>query len=247
MAISVNIYGGLGNQLFQLFFARCMQEADSANKLTLITGLEGRYSTVREFYLSDFSSEKVKVKKLGWFGRFRLVKVLTRLSVIDERLEIFGYNFLDGYFQHKRHYEVFDFQIIDRVIENIRVTVFEHQLVKKNHQKLCHVRLTDFFDGDSQSRNFIETLNLDEYEAFLTDDEALLGEFVDAKKIIPSQELGPFELIRIMSAYEKVVSNGSSLAFWGALLGKCSLESSHREHQELFQVLLNGKGDLIMQ
>lgn len=243
MEIRVNIYGGLGNQLFQLFFARCLQEADSSNKLTLITGLEGSYATVREFHLSEFSSEKVNVKNLGWFGRFRLVKVLTRLSVIDERLEIFGYNFLDGYFQHKRHYEVFDIEILDRVIEYIRVRVFEHQLVKKNHQKLCHVRLTDFFDGDSQSRNFIDTLNLDEHEAFLTDDEALLGEFVDAKKIIPSKELSPFQLIHLMSSYECIISNGSSLAFWGALLGKCSFESSSREHQELFQFLFNGKSD----
>ena len=46
------------------------------------------------------------------------------------------------------------------------------------------------------------------------------------------------ELIKFMSEYEEIHSNGSTLAFWGALLGERKANLNNSTLQELFDFLV---------
>lgn len=237
MSIYINIYGGLGNQLFQLFYSKCLFKLNNKDCLYLCSGLEATFETKRDFYLDNFLSSEILLKKLSPIEKLRPVKVLSQLNLANGRIDFLGSSFLDGYFQTKNRYTIFNSDILKNEISFINHSLNINRIEDSNNKTLCHIRLTDFFKNNNDRIQFIQNLNLDQYDNFITDDEDLLAEFIDLNKIIPSKNLSPLGVLKEMSSYKKVVSNGSSLAFWGAVLGGGKLETTVKKHQDLFDYL----------
>lgn len=246
--VIIVLHGGLGNQLFQFFRGLLILLEHPRYKIFFQEYFLDKYPVSREYSLSPITKALYfchRIKKVNFFIRMRfLVKIINKILRKDLIISIWPcYIIVDGYFQNALNYKDINKDAIKGAIDLLRKITQEKLLINKPIKKeIHHIRLTDFFVSEEKSRKFIQDFlnccngNIN----VITDDEDLFFDIVKNTKlsfrvnVIPTKNSSSWDLLHILSSYRVVNTNGSSLAFWGALLSGGVLITSNKEHQELF-------------
>lgn len=232
MTVVVRTHGGLGNQIFQIFFARlCAQTLGTCYTEVHDTNYEHKFARSRELRPASASITKLQYLISG----YRVPKLLLRLHLHkSEKIVVFGDTFLDGYFQRVSDYMSFPDALIAAQIEDLRqeLSIRHHD---SNQSTLYHIRLGDFFSSHQDARahalDRIEMLNAGS-TIISNQEEIFLEDFVQdklrGKGCVLRSTVGytSEDVLRLMSKYGRIVTNNSTLALWASVLGSCHTEFS---------------------
>ncbi|MEN9337594.1 MAG: hypothetical protein RLZZ500_2581 [Bacteroidota bacterium] len=232
MTILLRTCGGIGNQLFQSNFA-------------LI--LAAKFGGVNIYHLHSSNYKRVahwELESLNFLPArnfyflllvLRIPRVLTYSKIRKKDFVRIGNVIIaDGYFLEKSNYSLFSRNDIDENLKYLRSLIgIKKRIVKKT---LVHIRLGDFFTSNKEKDTFIYHFlgKIDERVDIITNEEDLLIECINneyihrAEKynIISTTNLSSIELLRFICQYDNIWYNGSTLLFWGAVLGTSSLNWS---------------------
>lgn len=244
--IKVVLHGGLGNQLFQYLLAKILIIKHPQYEIKMIDDFLSKYNVVRNFELSTILNDReVQSCRADWLIRLRLPKIVGRLSKTGEsivRIPYYGY-IVDGYYQSVDSYLAFSDDSIASAIESIRVAVYEKNILTKPlKSKVRHIRLTDFFKSDQEAITYVQKCltEVDSDIDFVTDQEELLLDELKYFKshfkvnLIPTSHMHAWDLLALMSSYKQIVTNGSTLPMWTAILAKTELITSNKNHFALW-------------
>lgn len=249
--IVVVLHGGLGNQLFQYFFATLLSAAPPQARIQLVTGLLSRYQSARDFELRplvDHLGPRVGSRaRAGPLLRLRIPKLLGRLtsSEVVVRLPWYG-TLVDGYFQESRQYERFDADVVATTLADWRRTLAaEGRLAPKQRERLTHIRLADFMRTSAEAASFAadRLAAIGSPSDVVTDQEDLVGAQLRQPRLrtcctlVPTGSMSAWELLLLFSRYRRISTNGSTLAFWAAILSDAQLETTNMEHMKIWGML----------
>ena len=243
MAVTAILHGGLGNQLFQYFYATLLTDARHANSLQLVTARLGHYVVERDMELEPLLavSDIVAVRdRMSPLERCRVPKLLQRLTGKEGPLRLGGRHVLvDGYFQQWSAYDRFAASAIASLLDRWRGVLREgNLLVAPTLPPLTHIRLTDFVAAGRDPRDLagpaVAAVPAD--GSIMTDDEATIGSLLAARadgdrpRLVPTGGLSSWDVFRAMSQFRTIHTNGSSLACWAAVLAGARLVSTNADH-----------------
>jgi hypothetical protein len=240
----------LGNQLFQHFIGHQEARLRRVAEIQLLTDFVGQYKSAREIELAPLlqldGSPRDRLCKADRLAKLRLPKVLWRLRGCESILQLPGYGVLvDGYFQDPpaflRYPQSERLQLVklwrDRLLQT-------GHLERPDRGHVNHIRLGDFFKTLSEARAYArERLMRLEPGDVITDQEDLLHDELAslppdrAMRVVPTGQLCAWDLMRLFSRYRSISTNGSSLAFWAAVLGRAEFQSSNSKHVEIWRQL----------
>jgi hypothetical protein len=228
MKILFRSCGGLGNQIFQLYFTRLL--ASELSVAEIVHYHEANYSRIAhwEYPLSKQFSPPNFFEKL--LLKLRLPQILFRLGLIaNEYLKLGKYTIIDGYFQRLKDYENFDQRSLANQIQYLRNELLPpNNSAKKNEKGILHLRLGDFFKNTQQQLQFIESVicQLEPGSDVVSNRDDLFFEHPNYIQILHSKHcsyirtegLSGLELFKLFGNYDKIISNGSTLALWASIL-----------------------------
>ncbi len=219
--VVVRTHGGLGNQIFQILYARLLADGRDPELVH-----DANYP--HAFGLSTAFADHAKPSPVArLISRVRVPKLLERARLSARgTVTIGGTTFADAYFQGTHFYSSFGREAILREIDRIRgeLNVRPNEI---EGDELHHIRLGDFFN-DEQSQRIYLAERFKELPAgafIITNREDLVEEAIRGPElagqnlsIVPSASASADETLRLMSGYRTIVSNDSTLAFWAACL-----------------------------
>lgn len=225
--IVLRTHGGLGNQLFQVLFARLLAEHDGL-ELREIHDLRYSHAFVRS---SAVAAASAPHRWQRIVSAARVPKVLQRFFGRAEAPLRLGRSFyLDSYFQQATHYTAFSPQAIARQLQRL---ADELGLCPADLDAcLVHLRVGDFFSDRAAAKTHV----LKRLEAvpdgahLMTNDEALLREPEVASAmatrnviLISTQGMAAECVLRAMARYTRIDANDSTLTFWSSVLSGCEV------------------------
>ena len=242
--IVIRTHGGLGNQIFQVFFAMVRHQG------TIILYHDDRYShgfQLASCFQSYFPEGVNFFESL--MCRSRIVKLVEKFSSAVPEVRLGDRFFLDGYFQK------FDFY---SQVSGHRLSAGLHQLRdifgitgEPDRNMLSHIRLADFFktDGERSEAAKKRLFSLDDNTDFISTNDQLIMNDKACQKIIAAKNLVHIETagfssedtIRLMSNYRVIESNNSTLAFWAAVLSNSELIVDDVNLGKVFLLLKNSR------
>lgn len=219
--VVVRTHGGLGNQLFQILYARLMA-AGAEPRVIHDDNYPHRFGLSQAFAGCPKPS-----------GPERLISAL-RFPKLRERARLSGSGrvtlgrtvFLDGYFQNTTFYQPFTPSALRDQIARLRGDLGIDPDERRG-EELHHIRLGDFFTSEAAQRSYLlERLQqLPDGSFIITNREDLVGGAIGSPELaskrlslVCSADASPEQTLRIMGAYDTIVSNDSTLAFWAACL-----------------------------
>lgn len=246
--IIIRLIGGLGNQLFQIQYAKNIAlGGDSkikiddsflkqSNKAHEVLGIPDIESSFERLTLSFFTLkiirpfEKFLLKtKLHKYFKYR------KFFFESENISGIKKNFiLDGFWQDKRWINQNFIDSIRRIIDKNNKTI----KISSRENVICmHIRRGDYLTNKRWFRLQQHVLDISYYERAIeyflklsplnkfhifTDDEnwAKLNFKNDRFEIINSKNLTPFDLLSKMSLYKDFIIANSTLSWWAAVLSK---------------------------
>lgn len=238
--ILVNTHGGLGNQIFQIFYA-----------LNLSEKLDAKLSLNHIAYYKHGFTLQVPTMKLdiGKPSNFDLILMHSRIGKIMEKTKLSSGNIkicnkiiLDGYFQDSTIYNDFTNQCIKKSLDKLRVA-FEISPFTIDVE-LMHLRLGDFFKTSQekldQAKKSLAEAKKGQHIITNDEDLLLLPEYADILeekqlRLVKTANLSGYELLRLFSSYIKIRSNGSTLALWAALLSGADLKINNEKLQNFYK------------
>ncbi len=246
MTVVVRTHGGLGNQLFQLLFARLLAAAQKTDYAELH---DDRYA--HKFARSaELRPPPATASRMQRFvSGMRLPKLLTRSRLAaTEQLSLLGHSFLDGYFQQARDYQSFADSAIRLQVDAMRAELRIQAQRTPDGRTLYHMRLGDFFNNAQEALDHlvarIQELRPD--STIITNQEEL---FADARvqaqmrasqcQLLSTQAHSPEDVLRLMSTHGRIVTNNSTLALWASVFGNCATEFSLPRLAEVHARLFN--------
>lgn len=248
----VVLHGGLGNQLFQYFHA-CALAAQSGNtEIRLITDFLARYSSPRNIELLPLIesrlSKRLRLSNTDSLLRMRIPKVLKRVTGREPVVSIPGYGVIvDGYFQEIQHYKNCPADVLAAELALWRSALTKQlSLSSLGRGQITHIRLGDFFNDQEAARSFAArqlsaisgpTDLVTDQEDVLADELAKLN-MVHPVRLLPSADMSAWDLMALMCRYETISTNGSTLAFWAAVIRGAQLKSTNEEHVAIWHLLL---------
>lgn len=219
--VIVRTHGGLGNQIFQILYARLLangpepkliHDANYPHAFGLSTAFAGH-------------SQPGLIARL--ISRIRLPKLLERARLSSRgTVTIGGITFADAYFQGTDFYRFFSSEAITGQIARIRGELRIRPEVIDG-EELHHIRLGDFFNDEQSQRAYLakRLKELPAGASIITNREDLVEEAIRSPElaghellIVPSGSASADETLRLMSGYRTIFSNDSTLAFWAACL-----------------------------
>lgn len=232
MNVVVRTHGGLGNQIFQLLYARLFA---ATHKATLFELHDLRYK-----HAFGRSAELPCAPPAAGLPNFlsglRLPKIASRLGVRCDAVSLFGTTYLDGYFQRVEDYAQFAPALLAQELDRLRV---ELRVVPAPGQGTgVHLRLGDFFTSD-----VAVVAHLDERMArigvgasIVTNDEKRLATpsiaaalaALDAR-VVSTANATPEEVLRTLANFAYVDGNDSTLLFWASVLSGMDCEYRNAE------------------
>jgi hypothetical protein len=234
------LHGGLGNQLYQLFYALCVSRMYDIKRVIVNQDHLSRYSTPRKFELGIFELDSLFGCDVDYsrscFGGLRLPKFANKISQNESELKLGSILLVDGYFQNVNSYRRFSQIDLQECLTVLREAYFKNQpKAEDNLACLHHIRLSDghFSIGDQQEIEFLESYFLSESPTFImTDKEDVvrsIGKNVGCSSfhIVKSDSLSPCELLAKMGTFCAIKSNGSTLALWSSIIYSRELFSSN--------------------
>ena len=256
--VLVNLHGGLGNQLFQLFAARVLAGIHSNSEICFRLKSLGRYSRPAEYelpnilsssYLSDINLILSPFQDL--LLSLRLPKLISKLSSRDCYIKAPGEMLvLDSYFDNIDYMKNINTAILGRELCDLTRNI-RHNLNKSSDTNLLlHLRLGDFFESAEQKTSFVvETLAKNECSAckldIITNEEDLVLDIISCNQqldpykynLVKSSGMTGAELMRVMLNYKKIYTNGSSLALWSAIIAKSEFSTTSLRHADFYSFL----------
>ncbi len=225
--VVVRTHGGLGNQLFQMLFARLVAEQCGQ---TLLRVHDARYR--HGFAASPlFDDTPTAGGAIAALSALRLPKLAHRVfGSEDEVVRLPGVLLIDGYFQRREQYAAFAPASIACEIQRLRFRLGvggAHAAVP-----LSHIRLGDFFGSEDGQREHLEMrlAGLQEGCDIVTNRDDLLAvpaarELLAVRRCrhVATAHLAPEALLALMASYPAIHANDSTLSFWAALLGGGSI------------------------
>jgi hypothetical protein len=246
MSIICVLHGGLGNQLYQLFFAELLSRK-TGKKLYIHQWALSRYSAARDFEigfllptLRNFAD--AHSKKFYYISRLRLPKILYRLLGRERPLFLGPVTILDQYFQSVMSYNRFEPALLKELLrEWSTVALLDYS--NYSGQVVDHIRLGDFFGERTAAIDYAKArLGNEPAEAIMTDQEDIVAEMLykqgenASAKIIPTTGFTAIKTLQTMAGFKKIRTNGSTLALWAAILGQRTFESSETMHQDFYNM-----------
>lgn len=247
MAVVVRTHGGLGNQLFQLFFARLLSEALGTDYVEHHdVNYPHRFERSSAIPLATHPPTRLQLV----ISRLRLPKLLTRTGIARrERVRIGRDVYLDGYFQDVRDYHVFTHAAIQGQVNRLRreLAVEPRQAGAADQSgTLYHLRLGDFFAHrdeavDHALARFAEiapgsTIITNQEDVF--QDPRIQRMMADKDCVLrPSSDLTPEDVLRLMASYPRIMTNNSTLALWASILGNAETSFDIPRLAELHEFL----------
>lgn len=221
MRVVVRTHGGLGNQIFQLLYARLFA-ARSGGTLLEAHDLRYPHAFGRSDELSRHPAPQGITKILS---ELRLPKVATRLKMRRDGVKVLGTVYLDGYFQKVRDYAPFADELIRDELLRLRSELGISGTATRDHG--VHLRLGDFFTTEAAVAEHLAT-RLARVLAgadIVTNEEARLAtpaaraalDAADAR-ILPTGDMSAEDVLRTLASFHEVDGNDSTLLFWASVL-----------------------------
>lgn len=231
MAVVVRTHGGLGNQLFQILFARLCAKTRHTGYAEL-HDLNYAHGFTRSVELAPAPLRASALQQ--WVSRLRIPKVLLRARLRrTEQISLLGNLFLDGYFQQAADFAGFSDEMLAAEIERIRHELRIKPEAATDARTLYHIRLGDFFnDRAAALAHALERVEgLSPNATLITNQEELfLDERVQERmrakqcRLHGTADYSSEDVIRLMSTHGRIVTNNSTLALWASVLGNCRTE-----------------------
>lgn len=234
--VVVRTHGGLGNQIFQLLYARLHAHRLRAT-LSEVHDLGYAHAFARSVEIARASAPSA-------FGRavssLRLPKVLTRLNLRCDAVTLFGTTYLDGYFQHVVDYAGFDDASLRRELTRLRDELNVSDMPPNGRG--MHLRLGDFFTSDAAvTAHLNERLTrLGADTGIVTNEEARLNApmaaaalVANGARIVPTSDMTPEQVLRTLASFRQVDGNDSTLLFWASVLSGMACEYRNPELKAL--------------
>jgi hypothetical protein len=231
MTVVVRTHGGLGNQLFQIVFARLSAGA--------------RHTAYAELHDLNYAHgfkrstelEPAPLRATGeqrWISGLRIPKLLLRSRLWrTEQVALFGSLYLDGYFQRAADFQRFSDAQIATEIRRLRRELRIEPNGGADTRTLYHIRLGDFFDnaGAALAYALKRVDELAPNATVITNQEELFQNAqvqhrMQAKqcRLHGTADYAPEDVIRLMSTHGRILTNNSTLALWASVLGNCRTE-----------------------
>lgn len=221
--VLVRTHGGLGNQIFQIFYGRLYAKS--------------RGLVLEEIHDSDYEHRFLRSTELGkgsaptniesLISRMRIPKLMNKYLGMGEKPFEFGRTtYIDGYYQNIDSYNGFSDDLIQNELRKISNELAIQCAWKE--EVLVHFRLGDFYvnrvDAAAHVNSRLEEIPLGSH--IISNDEELLKsldmESILSKKnarIISTKKKSPEELMRMMASYSEIRANDSTMVFWARVLG----------------------------
>ena len=240
--VIIRTHGGLGNQIFQVFFALVRYQKN------IILNHDKRYPhgfQLAHCFQEHFCDATSVFESL--ICRSRVVKLLEKSSAAIPEIKLGNSVFLDGYFQKVGFYAPYDGARLLFGLNCLRDILEINGRPTKNY--LSHLRLADFFNSDFErvtaARKRLECMGGE--INFISSDDALISNDQQCQDIISRKSLmhiktdgySAEKIFRLMSEYQTIESNNSTLAFWAAVLNKTELRVDDANLKKMFFLLKN--------
>lgn len=244
--VVVRTHGGLGNQLFQLFYARIYARRACAT-LFEVHDLRYGHRFPRSKELERSPAPPIGAQAVS---AIRLPKISTRMRLPCDRINLFGTTYLDGYFQRVVDYENFDDELLRHQLLRLRKELGISKIPTREFG--MHLRLGDFFKSDAE---VIEHLNerfarLGQNTGIVTNEEPrlrspLVAEVLAAKRatVVPTRDMTPEQVLRVLASFRQVDGNDSTLLFWASVLSGMRCEFRNSELRVLRERFLTALKD----
>lgn len=245
------LQGGLGNQLFELFFSTAyILSFNQVKKVKVVSSLLGKYNTPRSLEVVPLMTNKLvdyRILESCFIDKIRLAKIIAKITGHETPLRVpfFG-NVFDGYFQDHFSYKILNKEVLALVITIWREALLEEKFIcQSSKSSLSHIRLGDMFTSRESAYNYLHerVRSLPNGAQLITDDEPLVNEFLNEYKsnrdfsLLSTVGFSAWEVLHLMTGFKSIYTNGSTLAFWGCILNGGKLESSNRHHNVLCKYL----------
>ena len=221
MRVIVRTHGGLGNQIFQLFYARLFA---SQNRALLFEVHDLRYPLA--FRRSEELSQNPAphgVRKI--LSSLRLPKIMDRLKKGRNHVRIFDTVYLDGYFQRKEDYVAFSDKMIRDELLRLRSELGISSTPTRDHG--VHLRMGDFFTTEATLMEHL-TVRLARMRVgadIITNEETRLATpavraalAAVGAQVIPTGNMSAEDVLRTLATFKEVDGNDSTLLFWASVL-----------------------------
>jgi len=254
--VKVCLAGGLGNQLFQYVFSISLARAVEAKNVEVYTSRLSWHSTARDFELSPFWCSEIADVKLTLISsssnliNLRIPKVLYRLGLTNHEFTRVAPTvwISDGYFQKTVNYQAVFLDHVLEIIAELRNLSFyvgsaRRELVSVEKRRVVHIRCTDFYFSEQEAITAVKARLLSEDDdcIIVTDDDVLVLKCLETlsgkHRLLRTKGWSAFEMFQLFRNAKSISTNGSTLAFWGALLGAEKFQSTNSSHQELFKFM----------
>ena len=240
--------GGMGNQLFQYFFALCLKEKVNAKKIVL--SHSARYQHKFKL-LEDFKYLLPKRNFWELIFRLRIPMILKRLNFIDKGvLKIGKFYWVDDYFQNKTDFKDFSSLEISNSIKKIRKIIINNKNLHTINKTINHFRLKDFFNDKIKEKEYVikRIQNLENNSTIISNNDDVFFE-LEIKNVLKRKNINFIEskyfdvkdVFWEMMKYEKIISNGSTIAFWAGIIGGRELKIELINLKNFYSFLINLK------
>jgi len=230
--ILVCTHGGIGNQLFQILYARLLSEKYGVKKITYFHA--SKYKRKAYFELSQFDNLELAQGFNKLLLRLRLPKIFEKLKLSNSgKIKLLNRIILDSYFQEPCLYRKISRSAITTQIKEFRKIILLPKELSFDYKtkSIFHLRLGDFFNSESEQILFIKTqtkkISSNSIVISNRDDLFSSKEFISGNDFkinyLKTSQFDSLTLILLFSSFSKVSTNGSTLAFWGAIFGEADL------------------------
>jgi hypothetical protein len=240
MKVNILLHGGLGNQLFQFFAGLNIINKYPDAEIYLYTSVLNKYDSARKFELSEFvnSNKKLPVVQVSHdltIARSRVFKILNKIRNDDFHYKLCNQIFLDGYFQNHSFLTQFDKSTLNESLSYLR----GNRTYLGNGRAVIHIRMTDFIK--KKTRKEVEIFVLSQLSQvasadIVTDDERYISEFLITNsinlnfRVVTTVGFTGYKTLLKIAEYSKIYTNGSTLAFWAAVIYSRELFTSNEDH-----------------
>lgn len=246
------LHGGLGNQLFQYFYARLIFFQREGTELRLISDFLEHYRSPRSVELlplieSDLT-DRLSICSADGLLRLRIPKLLKRITGQEFVVSIPGYGVIvDGYFQELQHFKNFPAEVLAEELSLWRGTLSKRlSLDTLGRGRITHIRLGDFFNDHEAARSFAaqQLSAISGPTDLVTDQEDVLAselsklDLAHPVRLLSSADMSAWDLMALMCRYESISTNGSTLVFWAAVIRGAQLHSTNQEHVAIWRLLI---------
>ena len=237
--IYANIFGGLGNQIFQIYYTQLLSQKYGSNIFinnAHLNSYNRKFKNEVKFLYSN-KNFKLSFSRLSFLKlilcRFRILYLISKLNRNDfiMRIPFIGI-LIDSYCQSESIFKKFSKiehkKALNYLIQKSQIIKNKYYFEYKD-KTLLHLRVSDFFNNELEREAYIYSQlkkfkNNNEAIDIITDKESLLKKIIKIKfkrekfNIISTNNFSAKKLFSFMSQYREIITNGSSIAFWASVI-----------------------------